>query len=267
QALGFDIRRYHMNEGHAALLALDLLRRYPRPADQVGLNKMRYDVEPVRQRCVFTTHTPVESGHDRFPYALMEQLLQGYIDTEQVKIVSGDDYLNMTRLALNLSDFVNGVASRHAETTTRMFPGYKIRAISNGVHLPTWAHESFRHLFTNHFPAWAHEPEAMVRLDQLPDDAVWKAHETAKSDLVTMVAERTNVRLDPALPVLGLARRMTAYKRPDLLFTDLDRVLEINARHPFQLVMGGKAHPSDGAGKSLIRQINDHIADLKAQIR
>src|SRR5262249_9838155 len=112
-----------------------------------------------------------------------------------------------------------------------------------------------------------HEPEAMVRLDQLPDEAVWKAHETAKSDLVRLVAERTSVRLDPALPVLALARRMTAYKRPDLLFTDLDQVLEINARHPFQLVMGGKAHPSDGAGKSLIRQINDHIADLKAQIR
>ena len=72
---------------------------------------------------------------------MMEHLLQGYVDTEQVKIIAGENELNMTRLALNLSDFVNGVASRHAETATRMFPGYKIRAISNGVHLPTWAHE------------------------------------------------------------------------------------------------------------------------------
>jgi glycogen phosphorylase len=267
QALGFDIRRYHMNEGHAALLALDLLRRYPRPADQVGLNKMRYDVERVRERCVFTTHTPVEAGHDRFGYPLMERLLQGYVDTEQVKVISGDDYLNLTRLALNLSDFVNGVASRHAETTTKMFPGYKIRAITNGVHLPTWAHQSFRDLFTHHFPAWAHEPEAMVRLDQLPDDEVWNAHQTAKSDLVRLVGAQTGVQLDPAAPILGFARRMTAYKRPDLLFTDLDRLLQINARHPFQLVMAGKSHPSDGAGKALIRRIHDHIADLRHHIR
>jgi glycogen phosphorylase len=267
QALGFDIRRYHMNEGHAALLALDLLRRYPRPADQVGLNTMRYDVEPVRERCVFTTHTPVEAGHDRFPYPMMEKLLQGYIDTAQVKVISGDDYLNMTRLALNLSDFVNGVASRHAETTTKMFPGYKIRAITNGVHLPTWAHESFHELFTHHFPAWAHEPEAMVRLDQLPDDEVWSAHQAAKADLVRLVGGETGVRLDPAAPILGFARRMTAYKRPDLLFTDMDELLQINARHPFQLVMAGKSHPSDGAGKALIRRIHDHIGELKHHIR
>ena len=267
QALGFDIRRYHMNEGHAALLALDLLRRYPRPADQVGLNTMRYDVEPVRERCVFTTHTPVEAGHDRFPYPMMEKLLQGYIDTAQVKVISGDDYLNMTRLALNLSDFVNGVASRHAETTTKMFPGYKIRAITNGVHLPTWAHESFHELFTHHFPAWAHEPEAMVRLDQLPDDEVWSAHQAAKADLVHLVGSETGVQLDPAAPILGFARRMTAYKRPDLLFTDMDELLQINARHPFQLVMAGKSHPSDGAGKALIRRVHDHISELKHHIR
>lgn len=267
QALGFDIRRYHMNEGHAALLALDLLRRYPRPADQVGLNTMRYDVEPVRERCVFTTHTPVEAGHDRFPYPMMEKLLQGYIDTAQVKVISGDDYLNMTRLALNLSDFVNGVASRHAETTTKMFPGYKIRAITNGVHLPTWAHKSFHELFTHHFPAWAHEPEAMVRLDQLPDDEVWSAHQAAKADLVRLVGGETGVQLDPAAPILGFARRMTAYKRPDLLFTDMDELLQINARHPFQLVMAGKSHPSDGAGKALIRRIHDHIGELKHHIR
>jgi glycogen phosphorylase len=267
QALGFDIRRYHMNEGHAALLALDLLRRHPRPLDEVLPGQLRYNVGPVRERCVFTTHTPVDAGHDRFPYSMLEHLLQGYVDTEQVKIIAGENELNMTRLALNLSDFVNGVASRHAETTTRMFPGYKIRAISNGVHLPTWAHESFRLLFTDHFPAWAHEPEAMVRLDQLPDDGVWQAHTTAKSDLVLLVKERTGIELDPSVPTLGFARRMTAYKRPDLLFTDLDQLLQINSRHPFQLVMAGKSHPNDGSGKFLIRRIHDHIGELRHHMR
>ena len=123
QALGFNIRRYHMNEGHAALLALDLLRRHPRPADEVAPGQLRYNVEPVRERCVFTTHTPVEAGHDRFPFSMMEHLLEGYIDTEQVKIIAGEDELNMTRLALNLSDFVNGVASRHARDDHADVPG------------------------------------------------------------------------------------------------------------------------------------------------
>ncbi len=267
QALGFGIRRYHLNEGHAALLALDLLRRYPRPDDQVAPGELRYDVGAVRDQCVFTTHTPVEAGHDRFPYPLMERLLQGYIETSQAQIVSGKENLNMTRLALALSGFVNGVANRHAETTTRMFPGYKIRAIVNGVHLPTWAHAAFRDLFNDHFPAWAHEPEAMVRLDQLPDEGVWQAHHAAKTELIQLVRESTAVELDHEVPVLGFARRMTAYKRPDLLFTDLERLRKINARHPFQLVMAGKAHPSDGPGKALIRRIHDHIAELGPELR
>ena len=267
QALGFHIRLYHLNEGHAALLALDLLRRYPRPDDQVLAGELRYDVAAVREQCVFTTHTPVEAGHDRFAYPLMERMLQGYIDTAQAQIVSGKDNLNMTRLALTLSGFINGVARRHAETTTRMFPGYKISAISNGVHLPTWAHEAFSQLFSDHFPAWAHEPEAMVRFDQLPDDGVWKAHREAKSDLVRLVGERTAVALDPEAPILGFARRMTAYKRPDLLFSDLERLRKINSQHRFQLVVAGKAHPGDGPGKCLIRRIHDHIAELQPDLR
>jgi starch phosphorylase len=107
----------------------------------------------------------------------------------------------------------------------------------------------------------------MVRLDQLPDDEVWSAHQAAKADLVRLVGGETGVRLDPAAPILGFARRMTAYKRPDLLFTDMDELLQINARHPFQLVMAGKSHPSDGAGKALIRRIHDHIGELKHHIR
>jgi len=263
QALGFGIRLYHMNEGHAALLALDLLRRYPRPGDQVTAGELRYDVGAVRAQCVFTTHTPVEAGHDRFPYPLMEHLLQGYIDTAQAQIVCGRDNMNMTRLALTLSGFVNGVAIRHAETTTRMFPGYKIRAISNGVHLPTWAHPAFRELFDENFPAWAHEPEAMVRLDQLPDDGVWRAHRLAKSELIDLVRDKTGVQFHLDVPILGFARRMTAYKRPDLLFADIERLKKINAEHPFQLVIAGKAHPGDGPGKGLIRRIHDHIVELR----
>jgi starch phosphorylase len=266
QALGFDIRTHHMNEGHAALLALDLLRRYPRQRDQIATDAMNYRLTPVREACIFTTHTPVEAGHDRFDYALVEQVLQGYVETDQVRRLAGDDALNMTRLALNLSGFVNGVAARHAETTTRMFPGYDIRAITNGVHLPTWAHPAMRTLFDRAFPGWAYEPEMMVRADQLPGPQVWGAHRQAKDDLIAQVQRRTGVALDPDTPLIGFARRMTAYKRPDLLFSDLDRLRRINARLPFQVVIAGKAHPSDGPGKDLIRLIHAHIRTLAPEL-
>ncbi len=135
-ALGFQITIYHLNEGHAALLAVSLLRRYP----EEGLSPQRtfpYDVEPVRERCVFTTHTPVDAGHDRFSYELVSRLLGDFIDLAVLRSLAGEDALNMTRLALNLSGFVNGVAERHQQTAARMFPGYPIRAITNGVHPAT----------------------------------------------------------------------------------------------------------------------------------
>jgi len=267
QALGFEIRKYHLNEGHAALLALDLLRRYPLHPDHVANERVKFQLTPVRDACIFTTHTPVEAGHDRFDYGLFEQVLQGYVDTKQVQLIAGDDALNMTRLALNLSGFVNGVAARHAQTTTRMFPGYDIRAITNGVHLPTWAHPAMRDLFNQHFPSWAFEPEMMVRADQLSADRVWTAHSRAKSDLITEVARRTGVGLDHDRPLIGFARRMTAYKRPDLLFTDLDRLRQINARQPFQIVLAGKSHPSDEPGKALIQRIHEQIESVAPELK
>jgi starch phosphorylase len=267
QALGFNIRTYHLNEGHAAFLALDLLRRYPRPEDQVAPGELKYEVGRVRDMCIFTTHTPVEAGHDRFPYDMVERVLRGYVGTDQLKLIAGTESLNMTRLALLLSGFVNGVANRHADTTTKMFPGYKIRAITNGVHLPTWTHPAFTELFNANFQAWAYEPEVMVHADQLSDEQVWKAHSRAKADLIAYVETRLGTRLDPELPIIGFARRMTAYKRPNLLFSDLARLKAIAAKYPFQLVLAGKSHPSDGAGKELIKFINQQIAALAPAVK
>jgi starch phosphorylase len=192
-------------------------------------------------------------------------VLRGYIETDQLRLLAGRESLNMTRLALHLSGFVNGVADRHARTATKMFPGYKIRAITNGVHLPTWTHPAFVELFNRHLPAWAYEPELLVRADQLPDDLVWAAHGQAKRDLIEHVG-RLGKRLDPDLPLLGFARRMTAYKRPDLIFSDIQRLKAIAARHPFQLIFAGKSHPSDGAGKGLIRFIHEKIAELAPEV-
>ncbi len=266
QALGFEIETYHLNEGHAALLTLALLRRHPSRAKPDLTGELGYDDDRVREVCVFTTHTPVEAGHDRFAYDLVERLMGQPIPTRALRLLAGADRLNMTRLALNLSGFVNGVALRHAETTRSMFPGYQIRAITNGVHVATWAHPAIGHLFQRIAPDWAHDPEQLLIADTLPDADVRAAHATAKAELVEAVRQQTGVALDPELPVIAFARRMTGYKRPDLIFSDLDRLRAIHARRPFQLVMAGKAHPRDDSGKALIARAGECIRALGGSV-
>lgn len=266
RALGFDIHTYHLNEGHAALLTLDLLKHSRIAAEDLALGEPPYDVAEVRSRCVFTTHTPVEAGHDRFPHDLFERLLPGFIELNALKRLAGEDRLNMTRLALNLSDYVNGVARRHAETTEQMFPGYRIHAVTNGVHVGTWTHPAFAALYTANFPHWLHEPEILVRALQLPEEAVWECHRSAKNDLVQLVKASTGTLLDPDTLILGFARRMTGYKRPSLLFEDRDRLTALARRLPFQVVLAGKAHPRDDAGKEAIRKLHETCRALKGKV-
>ncbi len=267
RALGFDIQTYHLNEGHAALLTLDLLKRYSEPSDGRDLQEPLYDLATVRRQCVFTTHTPVEVGHDQFPYDLAEQLLRDDLPPrDELRRLAGHDRLNTTQLALNLSGYVNGVARRHAHTTEAMFPGYRIRAITNGVHAGTWTHQAFARLYHEHIPHWWHEPELLVRVLQLPDDDIWRCHCAAKLDLLKSVKEITGQSLDPDVPVLGFARRMTGYKRPTLLFRDIDRLAALATRHPFQIVLAGKAHPRDGEGKEAIRRLHQMIDRLRGRI-
>jgi len=266
RALGFDLHTYHLNEGHAALLTLDLLNRWKvRTEDRIP-DEPHYDIAEVRERCVFTTHTPVEAGHDRFPYDLVERLLPDFVERDALQRLAGRDGLNMTRLAFNLSGYINGVARRHAETTERMFPGYRVHAVTNGVHAGTWTHEAFARLYQANFPQWQHEPEILVRVLQLPEEDIWQCHRAAKADLVGRVEAVTGMALDPELPILGFARRMTGYKRPMLIFSDLERLAAIASRHPFQIVMAGKAHPHDSDGKDAIRRIHDMARALAGKV-
>lgn len=266
RALGFTIETWHMNEGHAALLTLDLLRALRKTYRDPGRDPYIYDIERVRERCVFTTHTPVEAGQDRFSYDLARRLLDGFIEIDQLQLLAGADGLNMTRLALNLSRYVNGVAERHAETTRRMFPGYQVRAVTNGVHLPSWTHPRIADLLHDLLPSWGHEPELLTRAERLDDAALWQAHQAAKQDLIRGVGELTGITLRPDWPILGFARRMTGYKRPDLLFNDPARLRAIHARFPFQVVFAGKAHPRDRSGMELIAHIHAALHDLQDQI-
>ncbi len=262
-ALGFEISDYHMNEGHSALLGLELLRRYAYPPEDLRPGESAYDVPRVRELCRFTTHTPVEAGHDRFSYDLVRRLLT--TDASELALLrslGGDDVLNMTRLALNLSDFVNGVAQRHAEVSAKMFPGYRVRAITNGVHPFTWTAPSFRELYDHYIPGWCHEPELLVRMDRIPASAIAAAHGQAKLTLMNQVQTLTGKTLSADVPIFAFARRMTAYKRPDLLFSDLDRLRQIARKRAFQIVIAGKAHPHDGEGKRLIALLHAQAREL-----
>lgn len=266
-ALGFKIHKYHMNEGHSALLGLELMNRYAHAGEELQEGESPYDIPRIRDLCCFTTHTPVEAGHDRFSYDLVRKLMDGFIPEAVLKRLAGDDVFNLTRLALNLSEYVNGVAKSHADISRHLFPGYKVRAITNGIHPHTWACEEMAALFDLHIPGWCHEPEQLIRVECcVPDNELRQAHRGAKDKLLALVEETCGTRLDVELPLLGFARRMTTYKRPDLLFSDLDRLRDITGKTPFQVVMAGKAHPRDAGGKALIRELHDIAGKLEGVI-
>lgn len=267
QALGFQLRQYHMNEGHSALLALELLRRYAYPPENIRSGESPYDIPRVRELCCFTTHTPIEAGHDKFSYELVRRILGDYVDLTTLQHLAGAEHLNMTRLALNLSEYVNGVARRHAEVSRHMFPGYRVHAVTNGVHPFTWTSKPFRLLYDTHLPGWCHEPELLMRADCcISDEAIRTAHIEAKQRLIDEVKTRTGVSLSADCFTIGFARRMTAYKRPDLLFSDLARLKEIAQRQPIQIVLSGKAHPHDAPGKHLIETLHTHLRELSGVI-
>ncbi|MFL5577831.1 MAG: alpha-glucan family phosphorylase [Gemmatimonadaceae bacterium] len=268
-ALGHDDAgvQYHINEGHAALLTLSLLER--QLGGRAPWETAVGDVEAVARQCIFTTHTPVPAGHDRFPAALVRGMLGGaHVGMLDAAQLWEGDSLNMTRLALRCSRFINGVALRHQEVSRRMFPEFPIGAITNGVHAVTWTSAPFRALFDNAIPEWRRDNSYLRYAGSIPLDDVRAAHARAKRELLDEVARRTGVRLDPAVLTLGFARRATMYKRADLIFTDLDRLRAVTQHTgPLQLVFGGKAHPRDEGGKGLIRRIHEAAARLGDAVR
>jgi glycogen phosphorylase len=278
RALGHnELMRYHMNEGHAALLTLELLEE---EAVRAGRTSVKgEDIERVRGKCVFTTHTPVPAGHDKFPVEYMTRLFPDQNRFFDVKDASSADLVrsvlqveqnypdlaeaakrgasvNMTYLALSLSNYVNGVAKLHGEVSRKMFPNVPIEAITNGVHAATWASPSFKELFDRMIPSWREDNYSLRGALGLPPEEVWAAHLLAKHDLLETVRKKTGMKLDPDAFTIGFARRATGYKRADLILSDLDRLRQIaKGAGAFQIVYAGKAHPRDGGGKEIIKKI------------
>lgn len=267
RSLGYDrLRLYHLNEGHAALLTLELLDE---EVKQSGAPAPTMDhVQAVHDRCVFTTHTPVEAGHDKFPMELVERVLGRHVIYEMQDVFCCDGVLNMTFLAMNLSHFINGVAKRHGEVTQHMFASYHIDSITNGVHAGRWLAPEFQELFDELIPGWRIDNYSLRYALGIEPERLWKAHQQAKQRLIQLVNRWSNSGMDVEVFTIGFARRATAYKRPDLLFHDIERLRRIS-RHvgPLQIVFAGKAHPRDQEGKQLIQRVFEAKEKLYPDVR
>ena len=267
EALGYDsIERYHMNEGHAGLCTLELLDRQVTAADRSNITDE--DIDAVRRKCVFTTHTPVPAGHDQFPMPMVRQVFGNHRAFEAERVFCCDNKLNMTYLALNLSHFVNGVAKRHGDISRHMFTQHTIDSITNGVHAGTWTCQSFQALFDRHIPGWREDPFSLRYALEIPRTEVAKAHRIAKRELLDHVNRQTNAGMDTDRLTLGFARRATPYKRLDLLFHDIERLRSIcRDVGPIQIVYAGKAHPRDQSGKKLIQRVFEVREALQDDVR
>lgn len=268
RALGYDaIRHFHMNEGHASLLVIELAHEL---AAREGTGITDGIVHRVKALCTFTTHTPVPAGHDQFPLILVRQVITGYgsefaTRAEQFCL---DRILNMTYLALDNSHYINGVAKTHGELSRHMFAQYKIDSITNGVHVATWACPAMTALFDRHIATWREDNASLRYALGIPKQEVWAVHQTAKQELLQLVHEHSGVALPSETFKVGFARRATAYKRADLLFDDTARLCAIaETAGPIQVIFAGEAHPRDESGKHMIRRLFGAIAELRDRIR
>jgi starch phosphorylase len=252
RGLGYtNISTHHMNEGHSALLTLALLERQLQGRELKDAS--RTDIERVRSQCVFTTHTPVPAGHDKFSNDLVRQVLGEERATAlEIHGCLVDKSLNMTYLGLFFSRYINGVSMRHEQISRDMFPTYPFNSITNGVYAATWTSPPFQQLFDTHIPEWRRDNLYLRYAVSLPPSEIQQAHASAKRELAGEIQKRTGTRLDPSVMTIGFARRATPYKRADLLFTDVEGLRKISEDvGPLQIVYGGKAHPRDEGGQGI----------------
>jgi len=253
ESLGYEIKKYHMNEGHSALLTVELLRRtYKEQEDEAD----SYDEQAVKDKCVFTTHTPVAAGHDMFDISLFQRLLGNYVPKMAFDKAIHDGMINMTFLALNYSTYINGVAKRHGEIASEMFPQYTIDHITNGIHPQTWISPSFKALYDRYIPGWVKDPFTLRYALSIPKEEILNAHLEAKKLLIEEVNQRTGMDFHPLRFTIGYSRRFTAYKRPELILQDITRLKQIAEKiGDIQIIFSGKAHVHDYEGKELIKKI------------
>jgi starch phosphorylase len=241
----------HLNEGHGAFATLEMLKRY--------------GMKAAKEQTVFTTHTPIEAGHDKFEYDKIYSIMVDYLKGIDIRALAGNDNLNMTLLALNMSRYANAVSKIHAKVTSHIFPNHKIDSITNGVHSYTWSAPEFEELYDKHIPEWRQNPEMLIKADKIPTSELLEAHRKAKQRLIDYANSYSDTKLDPNLITFGFARRFADYKRGDLMFYDLNKLVDI-CKGKAQIVFAGKAHPRDGRGKQIINNILRFSEELKGKV-
>ena len=265
EALGIDsIETYHMNEGHAALLTVELLEQVKNTTPGKTLEEY---TEKVKSKCVFTTHTPVPAGHDVFDFDLAKDILQGYpsVIHKYLDIING---LNMTKIALNNSRFTNAVARKHKTVTEDMFPDYEIKSITNGVHSKTWVSRELQEVFDRNISLWNESPEFLREALKINNEEIWQAHQSSKQKLIDFVNEKYGMNMNKDTFTIGFARRATGYKRAYLLLQDLNWLESISLQKGgIQIIFGGKAHPNDTQGKEYIKSIYEKVSNLKGDVK
>ena len=300
KAMGSDPAVYHLNEGHAAFVVLQRIRDFC----EAGWT-FEAALEEVRRTTVFTTHTPVPAGHDAFPFHLVETHLAGAwgdLGGYRDRFLALGNYdngsgpmFNMTALALRTSGAVNGVSRLHGEVTRQMWqpiwPGVPyeqlpVNFITNGVHVPTWMSSEIGSLLERHLgPDWLErhdDPAVADRVLAIPDEELWAARQALRTFLFNFIRERARNRwtyegasaarvvaagtmFDQNALTIGFARRFTGYKRPELIFSDADRLAAILTApgRAVQIVFAGKAHPADDVGKHTLQRIYKRALDPK----
>lgn len=278
---------FHTNEGHAGFLGIERIRELVQSALHLNFDQA---LEAVRSNTVFTTHTPVPAGIDRFPIDVMSRYFGGDnaesgVPVEKILELGREEsgeYFNMAMMGFRLAGRANGVSLLHGEVSRRMFahlwPGFDsedipITSITNGVHAPTWVSPALIDIANELFGATDCE-NMWDRMGDIPSQIFWDLKRSMRESLVHMCRQRLrdswlqrgaseadlawiNHVLDPNILTIGFARRVPSYKRLTLMLRDPDRLkaLLTNTDQPIQMVIAGKAHPADDGGKSLIQQL------------
>jgi starch phosphorylase len=269
RSLGYqNIKTYHLNEGHTAFATLELLAEH------------NYNDDEVRQKCIFTSHTPVPEGHDKFGYEQAYHFGAKYFPWH-IRKLAGEYDLAMTRLAANLSHKSFAVSEKHQQVMNSIFPDLKFDFVTNGVHHRNWTAPTMQNLYNHYIPDWFMDPTRLIEApDKLPDDRLWEHHQDAKNKLMRYVNSRLtsvlsqsekdhpsdNDLFDINTLTIALARRPVPYKRPLLLYHDIERLIRIGAGK-IQIIQCGKSHPDDPTSQSFVQEIVNFSKRYKDQIR
>ncbi len=298
RALGIEPQVWHINEGHSAFMVLERMREYA--AQGMGFDEAQ---RRVRASTVFTTHTPVPAGHDAFDFGLIDKYFRDFwpqlgLDRDEFLALGSYDAghypaFNMTKLALMMSDHTNGVSELHGQISRRMWrtlwpdrpvKDVPIGSVTNGVHLSSWTGAAMHRLYRRYVsPDWVQrqdDPMLWSRIDEIPDSELWEAHVYLKRKMFSTIRERarqdwinratppeqllaSGIFLDPDALVVGFARRFATYKRANLIFQDVERLLRLvhDPYRPIQFIFAGKAHPADDPGKLTLQQIYNYTRD------